>query len=382
MYLDARKGRLLVCAPSNKAVSVIASRFLAATTGSKYSAVLVGDSEKLLTEDDQCSSLRNVLVWTWLEALEGDYRKLQQSIEGNLNKEARAIAYKRAMRLQQRLQNATLLDSGIADALKDDTTPARGIVALIDEVLGRFKTISDDTLRRTLISRADVIFCTLATSGSLLLLSTNIGPRDLIVDEASACTEPEVCVPLAHFLPKRVLLVGDPRQLPAFVTSTKAVQLGLDKSLQERLMIDNGHAHFMLDVQYRMHPDICRFPSFKFYHNKLSNGPNVIRKDYVGTYSLLNRQPYIFMQIFGMEERSFSGSYCNVAEARAIVKLVMQLREQGRHDPNWHSKDRIRIITFYYAQVMLLNRLLRERGLGDKIVVGTGRSLYYFGSYK
>uniref|UniRef100_A0A8D0HH67 DNA2/NAM7 helicase-like C-terminal domain-containing protein n=1 Tax=Sphenodon punctatus TaxID=8508 RepID=A0A8D0HH67_SPHPU len=31
----------------------------------------------------------------------------------------------------------------------------------------------------------------------------------------------------------------------------------------------------MLDTQYRMHKDICRFPSEEFYHGKLKTGPNL-----------------------------------------------------------------------------------------------------------
>lgn len=47
-----------------------------------------------------------------------------------------------------------------------------------------------------------------------------------------------------------VNIVGDPRQLPAYVASRAAEKAGLGKSLFERLE-QAGHAVVMLSVQYR-----------------------------------------------------------------------------------------------------------------------------------
>ena len=55
--------------------------------------------------------------------------------------------------------------------------------------------------------------------------------------------------------------------------------LGYSTSLFERL-INCGHRCHLLDVQYRMHPDISRFPSAVFYSNLLHNGSNVMSSDY------------------------------------------------------------------------------------------------------
>jgi superfamily I DNA and/or RNA helicase len=90
----------------------------------------------------------------------------------------------------------------------------------------------------------------------------------------------------------------------------------------------------------------------------------------------LDQQPYIFLNIQGNEEQAIGGSYRNTAEARCVVDLVMQLQAHsqsyyGGGNVPWYSNDKIRIITFYQAQVVLLKRLLRERHLGDKVVVAT-----------
>lgn len=66
----------------------------------------------------------------------------------------------------------------------------------------------------------------------------------------------------------RVVLVGDPQQLPATILSKQSRNLAFDRSLFERLM-QAGWPVKMLSVQYRMHPHIRRFPSNHFYHGNL-----------------------------------------------------------------------------------------------------------------
>jgi superfamily I DNA and/or RNA helicase len=93
---------------------------------------------------------------------------------------------------------------------------------------------------------------------------------------------------------------------------------------------------------------------------------------YTAPILLLQGQSYSFLQVHGRERQSRSGSFENELEAQAVVELVEQLQRASCRAPgNWQSVDRIRIITFYQAQVHLIKRLLRNRrGLGD-IVVAT-----------
>jgi hypothetical protein len=57
-----------------------------------------------------------------------------------------------------------------------------------------------------LLATAHVIFCTLSTSGVSVLKQTR-PIDDLLVDEAAAATEPELCIPF-HLRPTRLLLGG------------------------------------------------------------------------------------------------------------------------------------------------------------------------------
>ena len=58
-------------------------------------------------------------------------------------------------------------------------------------------------------------------------------------------------------------MVGDQCQLPATVLSAEAQRRGLDVSLFERMLTLGMEVH-MLGIQYRMHPLIAHFPSWRF----------------------------------------------------------------------------------------------------------------------
>jgi senataxin len=221
------------------------------------------------------------------------------------------------------------------------------------------------------LESAHVIFCTLASAGSATMKNTSC-IDDLIVDEAAAATEPELYIPL-HLLPKRLLAVGDPLQLPATVMSRRALELGLAKSLHERLMYDCNYKHIMLDVQYRMHREISAFPSERFYKNKIQNGPNVKSSEYADGAILLNRKPYTFLQTEGQEERVMGGSQQNILEAMVIVQLISTLRQltEASLSNAWCGTDRVRVITFYQGQVACIQRCLDEHGLGNTVLVAT-----------
>lgn len=66
-------------------------------------------------------------------------------------------------------------------------------------------------------------------------------------------------------------------QLPPTIMSRHAADLGLSTSLHERLMNQCREEYVMLDRQYRMHPQISRFPRRQFYDGKLLDGANVTR---------------------------------------------------------------------------------------------------------
>ncbi len=83
-------------------------------------------------------------------------------------------------------------------------------------------------------------------------------------------------IPL-RFSCNKIIQVGDPEQLPATVMSKKAQENQLHQSFFERIYqkfrYHEKNPIKMLYVQYRMHPEICKFASKNFYKEKLITAP-------------------------------------------------------------------------------------------------------------
>ncbi len=85
-----------------------------------------------------------------------------------------------------------------------------------------------------------------------------------MVDEATQATEPDSLAPLVLGCEKLVL-VGDPNQLPATVLSSEAENRKFRQSLFTRMYNFYAEAEnkqrnpvMMLKTQYRMHPEILK----------------------------------------------------------------------------------------------------------------------------
>lgn len=128
-------------------------------------------------------------------------------------------------------------------------------------------------------------------------------------------------------------------------------------------------------LSHCVHVQICivwyvsSFSSFSSIHHYAGR----YRSDYVGPMSLWNGRAYSFVQVHGKERQTLNGSFQNLPEANTVVDLVQRLQQQASHDriPQWNSPDHIRIVTFYQAQVSLIQRLLHKQRLGGAIVVAT-----------
>jgi hypothetical protein len=387
---------LLVCAPTNKAISVLCTRVLDALNDCTIPLILLGDDDKLLDDDlnrnnqndKEASKLRSIFLYTWIRTVEEDYSWIRKTLARTSNDQRQAnYMYDLAARLEERISHSlphlppVVLEymSKVTVYLKNASSREKvgggisqsDIRSTMDLLLNGIRKWKTDGVFHQLLGSARVIFCTLASAGASVLRKSSIQVDDLIVDEAAAATEPEMYIPFS-FGPQRLLAVGDPKQLPATVTSQRAVKFGLGKSLHERLMYDCHGKHIMLNVQYRMKPELSEFPSKHFYQGKLIDGSNVTSPDYRSSAQLLDGRAYSFLQVDGRERQARTGSYENEAEAREIVTLVAQLQRASQQrlpvPGKWDSADRIRIITFYQAQVALVKRYLQHKRLGNVVV--------------
>jgi senataxin len=252
----------------------------------------------------------------------------------------------------------------LCKGLADPKCGRESLFILATQASNAIGGLKGDAIEFDLIKSADVVFCTLCSSASRVMRLTGESIEALIVDEAAASTEPDLYIPY-HLRPSKLLVVGDPNQLPSTVLSDRAKGLGLDVSLQERLMMHCGYDFTMLDVQYRMHPEISSFPSRQFYNSQLRDGENVMVER--GRRALLlNGRPYSFLQVNGSETKGSTQSTCNAMEANAVVDLVKELVHENEQYRS--SFQMLRIITFYTAQVFLIRKMLDNAGFNDVLV--------------
>ena len=384
---------LMICAPTNKAVSVLCSRFMQALkdghTNLPCNVVLIGDEDKLVGDgygsdhkhrhSSETTPLRSIFLYTWIQTVLDEYGRIKKHLTATRNAHDIQLAMRLSKDLQRRISRSLSLSKSLngqmrelthalEDATEGNLARRNVAIATVQDILVALGQWKNEDIWHELLGSANLIFCTLASSGASVVKKSIRSVNDLIVDEAAAATEPEIYIPF-QYRPERLLAVGDPKQLPATVLSRVAEDRGMSRSLHERLMFDCNHKFTMLDVQYRMRPDLSQFPSQAFYNAELVNGPNVIRSDYRGAVNLLDDKPYSFLQISGDERQSHSGSFENPAEADAIANIVVDLQRLSRNIPgSWSSPERIRIITFYQAQVSLIKRKLHQRNCSQVLV--------------
>ncbi|CAN6237930.1 unnamed protein product [Urochloa humidicola] len=175
----------------------------------------------------------------------------------------------------------------------------------------------------------------------------------LLIDEAAQLKECESLIPLQLQGLKHAVLIGDECQLPATVKSKLAGSALLGRSLFERLSL-LGHKKHLLNIQYRMHPSISIFPNSRFYSNKILDGPNVTQSDHERSYlEGAMFRPYSFINIDGREDPGRSKR--NMAELEVIMEILRRLKEAcaGRR-----QGVSVGIICPYAAQVEAIQRAI------------------------
>ena len=208
----------------------------------------------------------------------------------------------------------------------------------------------------SILDRADVICATTTFNEEML------GDRwfnTAVVDEACQTAEPGCWVPLLRS--DRLILAGDPHQLPPTVLSAEAISKGYAVSMLERLMADYGDSVTrMLKRQYRMNENVMRFSSDRFYDGNLIADEKVaahVLSDLPGIeVACETEKPVEFFDTAGSSWEEIVEpeglSKLNEMEAEFVVFKIKQLIKLGV------SVDDIAVIAPYAAQVRKLRRLL------------------------
>ncbi|KAG5892657.1 hypothetical protein JTB14_025451 [Gonioctena quinquepunctata] len=232
--------------------------------------------------------------------------------------------------------------------LKDET----GELSSVDEKRYRMlKKMSE----KELLEAADVICCTCVGAGDPRLVRLKF--HSILIDESMQATEPECMVPVVLGV-KQLILVGDHCQLGPVVMCKKAARAGLSQSLFERLVV-LGIRPFRLEVQYRMHPELSRFPSNFFYEGSLQNGVSAEERKLSKIdfpWPIADR-PMFFLVTQGQEEIAGSGtSYLNRTEASNVEKIATRFLRSGV------KPEQIGVITPYEGQRAYLVQYMQYQG--------------------
>ena len=121
------------------------------------------------------------------------------------------------------------------------------------------------------IRSAAIVVCTCSACGDSFMAAMRF--NNVVIDEAGQALEPECILPI-RLGARRVVLVGDSKQLGPVVTSRKAQAKGAAISLFARLELI-GVPSVLLDVQHRMHASIADFISGEFYDGRVVNAEGV-----------------------------------------------------------------------------------------------------------
>eukprot|EP00005_Dracoamoeba_jomungandri_P005373 CAMPEP_0174254518 /NCGR_PEP_ID=MMETSP0439-20130205/3831_1 /TAXON_ID=0 /ORGANISM="Stereomyxa ramosa, Strain Chinc5" /LENGTH=1059 /DNA_ID=CAMNT_0015336141 /DNA_START=23 /DNA_END=3202 /DNA_ORIENTATION=- len=224
----------------------------------------------------------------------------------------------------------------------------------------KYKSLKRAT-EREILKSADVICCTCVGAGDNRLSRFRF--RQVLIDESTQATEPECLLPMVLGA-TQVVLVGDHCQLGPVIMCKKAARAGLSQSLFERLVI-LGIRPIRLQVQYRMHPCLSKFPSNTFYEGTLQNGVTIEQRsqDGINFPWPVPAKPMFFYNCPGQEEISASGtSYLNRAEAAICEKIVTHFLQVGV------NPDQIGVITPYEGQrAYLVNYMQRNGSLRSQL---------------
>lgn len=217
----------------------------------------------------------------------------------------------------------------------------------------------------------------------------------VIIDEAAHATLPETLIPMCYG--KRVLLIGDEMQLPPSppsnlpcnqtctlynsapdfflpLESNPKIQLPfsscwLERSAFEWLIKTRPQLpRVMLNIQFRMHPDIANFIANIFYPEGLQTGTITAERilsfgEFNKPVCLISTSAYGANRYEEIVERNGDGrGYRNTLEAK-LVKQVIQQAQAGLSSANEFG-----IITPYADQVSLLRSSLGDL-LGDQSLV-------------
>lgn len=216
----------------------------------------------------------------------------------------------------------------------------------------------EDLLVENILDSAQVVTCTLVGSTHKALGTRTF--RTVVIDEAAQALEPATWIPITRA--SKVVLAGDPFQLPPTVKSEKARRGGLSITMIEKCLQRMPRTS-LLTVQYRMNHRIMEFSNQWFYQGKLTAAQSIADHQ----LDMDSPSPVVFIDTAGTGfEEQFNEktqSRYNPEEFKLLVEHLLQLltAHEGKELPS------IALISPYKEQVLhMQNSVADDAVLKDK----------------
>lgn len=329
--------QILVCAPSNAAVDLIAEKLgeenidviRIGHPARVTKEILANTLDAKITRHTQYKELKS------LKKSAEEYKKLGHK-------------YKRNFGPEEREQRRLLL------------TEAKRFRAEANVLAGY--------IRNDILDKTRVIATTLVGANNPALQGKHFST--VFIDEAAQGLEPACWLPILKA--DKVVFAGDHHQLPPTIKSLEAAQSGLEVTLFEKA-IQRNRADVMLREQYRMNELIMNFPSQQFYKGEL------IANENVKNWSMLPEDlPVEFIDTAGTgffeHSNPESKSSMNREEMNLLFKHLNSYLESLQALKMIDSVQNIGIISPYKAQVSLMQEMYGnsfEKDIQQKIAINT-----------
>jgi ATP-dependent RNA/DNA helicase IGHMBP2 len=312
--------QILVTAPSNTAVDLLSEKLsdLGLNVLRIGNPARVSERQQGLTLDSRMAEHPGAKEIKKLKRSAAEFREM-------------AHKYKRNFGPAERDQRKALFDE------------ARNLMKDVDRLEGGI--LSD------LLSQAQVITATLVGANHPVIRDREFD--SVVIDEAGQALEPASWIPALKA--RRLILAGDPCQLPPTVKSASAASGGLGATLLERSTLLHPAAVVLLEQQYRMHRLIMGYSSRTFYENRLEADPSVADRTLFAEDRPLS---FIDTAGCGYEENRVDAGLNNPEEAAFLLRHAAQLITALESRYSTGNFPTIGIISPYRLQVQLLQELM------------------------
>lgn len=345
IFMDDDDAKVLITSPSHVAVDHLLKNIVKHHKEKRI--IRIGNSDKISKESSNLLAAEQISIWAEevkTKSINFSYDYLSSKYEDKLVNKYLQIQLKKNLHIDPKEIDHDLLDNNLiktVDVIKDWNNR----IGLIDEF--------DDIFAR----EASIVASTCVGISSRHALK-NLRYDWVIIDEAARATAPELLLPM--LLGKKIILVGDHKQLPPIVNlvkdnnyTVKINQKILEKSLFEEIFekSEGGPAQKTLLSQFRMHSGISKLVNDVFYPKY---DIKTKTKDEDRIHNLGFTEQVIWLDttyIKDNQEEAVNKSFRNKVESKLILKKLEEMnhiyKQKGIH-------SNVAIISGYSAQKELL----------------------------